>query len=155
MTTLDRQIETEETETLATDGWEPKLVAFICNWCTQTAADTAGAMGLEYPSNVRLIKVPCAGRLNPLYIIKSFQQGIDGVLVAGCETGHCHYREGNLLAQRRFALLKGLLEHVGVEPERLHFSLTGGSEAHKFARVATEAVESVRSLGPAMTLVRT
>ena len=154
MTTRESQIEVEATEAMAAEGWEPKLVAFICNWCTQTAADTAGEVGLEYPPNIRLIRVPCAGRLNPLYIIKSFQQGIDGVLVAGCETGHCHYRSGNLLAQRRFALLKGLLEHVGVEPERLHFSLSGGSEAQKFARIVTEAVESVRALGPAKALVR-
>ena len=155
MTTVDKQLEVEKTAALAADGWEPKVVAFICNWCTQTAADTAGAIGLEYPSNVRLIKVPCAGRLNPMYIMRSFQQGIDGVLVVGCETGHCHYRKGNLLAQRRFALLKGLLEHVGVEPERLHFALTGGSEAQKFARMVTDTVESVRALGPAKTLVRT
>jgi len=154
MTIVDQQTSTREIETPPESDWEPRIVAFICSWCSYTGADLAGTAGAQYPPNVRLIRVPCAGRLDLLFVLESLQRGIDGVLVVGCPPDHCHYGEGNLLAQRRFRLLKGLLEHVGVEPGRLHFSWVGASEGPKFARVASEVVESVRSLGPSRTLVR-
>lgn len=154
MTLVEQQIDNRQAEAASDAAWEPKVVAFICSWCSYTGADLAGIAGIQYPPNVRLVRVPCAGRLNPLFVLESLQRGVDGVLVVGCPPGHCHYGEGNLLAQRRFRLLKGLLEHVGVEPGRLHFSWIGASEGPKFARIASEVVENVRSLGPAKTLVR-
>ena len=153
MTTVERQIATTDTEADATADWEPRVIAFICSWCSQTGADLAGVAGYQYPANVRLVRVPCTGRLNPMFVVQSLQRGIDGVLVMGCHPGRCHYGGGNLLAQRRFRLLKSLLETVGVEPERLHFSWIGASEGDKLARVANDVVESIRPLGPAKTLV--
>ena len=135
-------------------GWEPKVIAFLCSWCSYASADLAGASGMQYPANVRIVRVACAGRMNPLFILKSLQRGADGVLVVGCHPGKCHYATGNLLARRRFALLKSLLEHVGVEEGRVQFSWIWASEGEKFARLVSDVVESVRALGPARALVK-
>ena len=114
----------------------------------------AGISRIQYPPNVRIVRVPCSGRVNPLYIIKSLQHGADGVLVSGCHPGDCHYISGNYYARRRFALLKNLLEFVGVEPGRVSFSWVSAAEGEKFSQVVKDVVETVKALGPAERLVK-
>ena len=134
--------------------WEPKIIAFLCNWCSYAGADLAGISRIQYPPNVRVVRVPCSGRVNPLYIIKSLQHGADGVLVSGCHPGDCHYISGNYYARRRFALLKNLLEFVGVEAGRVNFSWVSAAEGEKFSQVVKDVVETVKALGPAERLVK-
>jgi F420-non-reducing hydrogenase iron-sulfur subunit len=134
--------------------WQPTIIAFLCNWCSYAGADLAGISRIQYPPNVRVVRVPCSGRVNPLYIIKSLQHGADGVLVSGCHPGDCHYISGNYYARRRFTLLKDLLEAVGIEPGRVNFSWVSAAEGEKFSQVVTGVVETVRALGPAMRLVK-
>ncbi len=136
------------------DNWEPKIVAFLCNWCSYAGADLAGVSRLQYPSNLRVIRVPCSGRINPLYILKALQQGVDGVLVSGCHPGDCHYISGNLVARRKFALLKNLLSYLGIEPERVQFSWVSASEGNRFAALIEKVVNDVKELGPAKKLMK-
>jgi coenzyme F420-reducing hydrogenase delta subunit len=98
--------------------YQPKIVGFLCNWCGYAGADLAGTSRITYPSNIRIIRVPCSGRVDPLLVVKAFQQGADGVLVAGCHPGDCHYTDGNYHARRRFALLRPFLDYLGIEKER-------------------------------------
>ncbi|UCB61231.1 MAG: hydrogenase iron-sulfur subunit [Candidatus Bathyarchaeota archaeon] len=135
-------------------GWEPRILAFLCNWCSYAGADLTGISRIQYPPNVRIVRVPCSGRVNPYYIIKALQCGWDGVLVSGCHPGDCHYISGNLVARRRFAVLKDLLEYVGIEPARVNFSWVSAAEGGKFASVVTEVVNEVKALGPAKRLVK-
>ena len=130
-------------------SWEPKIVAFLCNWCSYAGADLAGVSRLQYPTNVRIIRVPCSGRIDPLYIVRVLQEGIDGVLVSGCHPGDCHYISGNLVARRKFALLKSYLDYLGIEPGRVQFSWVSASEGSRFAALIEKVVEDVRALGPA------
>jgi len=134
--------------------WEPTIIAFLCNWCSYAGADLAGISRIQYPPNVRVVRVPCSGRVNPLYIIKSLQHGADGVLVSGCHPGDCHYISGNYYARRRFTLLKNLLEAVGIEPGRVNFSWVSAAEGEKFSQVVTGVVKTVKALGPAKRLVK-
>jgi len=136
------------------ENWEPKIIAFLCSWCSYAGADLAGVSRLQYPANIRIVKVPCSGRINPYYIVKSLQQGWDGVLVSGCHPGDCHYLAGNYYARRRFAILKRLLEYVGIEQGRVHFSWVSAGEGEKFATVVKEVTEAVKKLGPAHRLVK-
>lgn len=136
------------------EEFEPKIIAFLCSWCSYAGADLAGVSRLQYPANIRIVKVPCSGRINPFYILKSLQQGADGVWVSGCHPGDCHYLSGNYFARRRFAILKRLLEYVGIEEGRVHFSWVSAGEGQKFADVAKEVTESVKKLGPAKRLVK-
>ena len=129
--------------------WEPKIIAFFCNWCTYGAADLAGVSRLEHPPNVRIVRLPCSGRVTPKFILAAFRQGADGVWVSGCHPGDCYYSKGNYYARRKFALIKNLLEHTGIEPGRLHFSWISSAESTKFVRVANEVIASVKNLGPA------
>ena len=135
-------------------GWEPKIVAFLCNWCSYAGADLAGVSRLQYPTNVRIIRVPCSGRIDPLYIVRALQEGVDGVLVSGCHPGDCHYISGNLVARRKFALLKSYLEYLGIEPGRVQFSWVSASEGTRFAALIEKVVEDVRALGPATKMVK-
>lgn len=128
--------------------FEPKILAFLCNWCTYGAADLAGVTRLQYPPNFRVIRVPCSGRVNPKFILGAFRSGADGVWVSGCHPGDCHYIEGNYYARRKFAMLKNLLEFTGLEPGRLHFSWISSAESTKFATVARQVIEDVAALGP-------
>lgn len=128
--------------------WEPKIVGFLCNWCSYTGADLAGTSRLQYPPNIRIIKVMCSGRVNPQFVLKAFQEGADGILVSGCHPGDCHYLEGNYHARRKLTLLKDLLEFVGVDPKRFQVSWVSASEGHKFAEVVTKFTEQVKELGP-------
>ncbi len=134
--------------------WEPKIIAFLCNWCSDGAADLAGVSRFKQPPNIRIIRVPCSGRVSPKFILASLRRGADGVWVSGCHPGDCHYIEGNYYARRKFALLKNFLEYLGIEPERIHFSWISSAEATKFAKVAEEVVESVKRVGPARYLVK-
>jgi coenzyme F420-reducing hydrogenase delta subunit len=141
-------------QTDTAETWEPKIVAFLCNWCSYAGADLAGVSRLQYPSNVRVVRVPCSGRINPLYLLKALQKGMDGVLVSGCHPGDCHYISGNLYARRKFALMKRFLEYLGIEPERIHFSWVSASEGSRFAELVQKVVEDVRKLGPAKKLAK-
>ncbi|MFC2073123.1 hydrogenase iron-sulfur subunit, partial [Chloroflexota bacterium] len=129
--------------------WEPKIVAFLCNWCSYAGADLAGSSRMQYPPNVRIIRVPCSGRVNPFFIVATLQHGVDGVLVCGCHPGECHYLSGNYSARRKFALLKSLLEHIGVEEGRVQFSWVSASEGVRFAKVIAEVTKNIKALGPA------
>ncbi len=142
-----------------TDGkvdekWEPKIVAFVCNWCTYAGADLAGISRLQYPPNVKLVRLPCSGRVNPFYVVKALQEGADGVLVSGCHPGECHYLTGNLSARRKFAMLKNYLAYVGIEADRTLFTWISASEGEKFSKVIKGVTEKVRALGPAKRLVK-
>ncbi len=137
-----------------TDNWEPKIVAFLCNWCSYAGADLAGVSRFQYPVNVRVIRVPCSGRVDPMFIVKALQKGADGVLVSGCHPGDCHYISGNLVARRKFALLKNFLGYLGIEPERVQFSWISASEGNLFASLIEKVVNDVKKLGPGKKLVK-
>jgi coenzyme F420-reducing hydrogenase delta subunit len=137
-----------------TDGWKPKVVAFLCNWCSYAGADLAGVSRIQYRPNVRVIRVPCSGRINPLYIVKALQEGVDGVLVSGCHPGDCHYISGNLFARRKFAILKNYLTYLGIEPERVQFSWVSASEGTRFAMLIEKVISDIEKLGPAQKLVK-
>jgi coenzyme F420-reducing hydrogenase delta subunit len=134
--------------------WEPKIIAFLCNWCSYAGADLAGISRIQYPPNIRVIRIPCSGRVNPFFILKSLQEGWDGVLVSGCHPGDCHYLTGNYYARRKFAILKKLLEYVGIEEGRVNFSWVSAAEGEKFSQVVKEVTETVKKLGPAEKLVK-
>ena len=137
-----------------TKSWQPKIIAFLCNWCSYAGADLAGISRLQYPPNVRIIRVPCSGRMNPLYIIRALQHGVDGVLVSGCHPGDCHYITGNYHARRKFAMINSLLQYVGIEKGRVHFSWVSASEGGKFAEVIKQVTDDVKKLGPAKKMVK-
>ncbi len=136
------------------DSWEPKIYGFLCNWCSYEGADLAGGGRQTYPSNIRIIRVPCSGRIDPAFILKSFEHGADGVLVSGCHPGDCHYTEGNYFARRKFVLVKKLLEYVGIDPERFQARWISASEAIKFVDTIKEMTEKIRKLGPNSKLVK-
>ncbi len=133
---------------MSEENYEPKILAFLCNWCSYAGADLAGTSRIQYPPNIRVIRVPCSGRINPLYIIKALKDGVDGVLVSGCHPGDCHYQDGNYYARRKFNMIKNLLEYMGIEEGRIHFSWVSASEGGKFAKVVTEVTDEVKKLGP-------
>ena len=143
------------TETKPPDeqDWQPRIVAFLCNWCSYAGADLAGVSRFQYPPNVRIIRVPCSSRVNPSMILKALQQGADGVLVSGCHPGDCHYQTGNYYARRRFALFHDMLDYIGVERGRVQFTWVSAAEGEKFARLISDVTERVRELGPATKLV--
>jgi F420-non-reducing hydrogenase iron-sulfur subunit len=128
--------------------WEPRIIGFLCNWCTYAGADLAGSSRLKYPPNMRVVKVPCSGRVDPQFVMKAFERGFDGVLVSGCHPGDCHYAKGNYYARRRIMLFQRMLEFMGIEPERFHFDWISAAEGQKFAEVVEQFTEQVRRLGP-------
>ncbi len=128
--------------------WNPRIVAFLCNWCSYAGADLAGVSRMQYASNIRIIRVPCSGRISPLHIISALHRGADGVLVSGCHPGDCHYISGNLVARRKFSMLKNFLVHVGICPERVQFSWVSAAEGARFAALVEKVVEGVRRIGP-------
>ncbi len=137
-----------ENKVAVQDDWEPTIIAFLCNCCSYAGADLAGIGRLQYPSCIRIIRLPCSGRINPLYIIKALAEGADGVMVAGCHPGDCHYLTGNLYARRRFTILKKLLETAGIHSDRVHFTWISASEGERFANVVSEVCGKVKKLGP-------
>ena len=131
-----------------TADWEPKIVAFFCNWCTYLAADLAGTSRMKYASNARVIRVMCSGRIDPQFVMEAFANGADGVLIGGCHFGDCHYQSGNHKAARRFRLLKRVLVGMGIEEDRIRLEWISAAEADKLRDVMTEMTEQVKALGP-------
>ena len=130
------------------EQFEPKIVAFMCKWCTSTAADLAGTTRLQYPANVRPITTMCSGTVDPVYILRALLSGADGVLVGGCHPGDCHYVSGNMKARRRVAIAKKILESLGLDSDRVWLKWISASEGRKFANTAAEITEEIRKLGP-------
>jgi len=134
--------------------WQPKILAILCNWCSYAGADLAGVSRIQYPPNIRVIRIPCSGRVDPLFIMRSLQNGYDGILVSGCHPGDCHYLSGNYVARRKFAVIKSLLEYIGIEPERVQFSWVSAGEGERFAEVVTKVTNDIKRIGPAKKLVK-
>lgn len=130
------------------DQFEPQIIAFTCHYCAYAAADLAGSMRLQYPANIRIIKLPCSGTIDVLHILKAFEEGCDGVFVAGCLEGGCHFIEGNLRAQKRVRRARSILDSVGLGKDRLEMFFMSSSEGPRFAEVAREMTERIRNLGP-------
>jgi F420-non-reducing hydrogenase iron-sulfur subunit len=129
-------------------GFEPRIVAFLCNWCTYTGADLAGTSRIQYPPNVRIIRLMCSGGLDPMYVAKALLEGADGVLIGGCHPGDCHYQSGNYKARRRVAILKSILEQLGFDPNRVWLRWISASEGQYFADTVTEMVAALKEKGP-------
>jgi coenzyme F420-reducing hydrogenase delta subunit len=134
--------------------WEPKILAFLCNWCSYAGADLAGTSRMQYPPNIRVVRVPCSGRINPLFILKALHSGIDGVLVSGCHPGDCHYLSGNYIGRRKSATLKEFLEYLGIEEGRVQFSWVSAAEGGKFSQVVQEVTGDIKKLGPSTHFVK-
>jgi F420-non-reducing hydrogenase iron-sulfur subunit len=131
------------------DGFEPRIIGFLCNWCSYAGADLAGVSRIQYPPNIRIIRVMCSGRIDPAFVLEAFKDGADGVLVAGCHLpSDCHYISGNFKAMRRINLLRRVLKDFGIEPERLRLEWISASEGDKFAAVVRDMVENLKKLGP-------
>ena len=130
------------------EDFEPKIVAFLCNWCSYAGADLAGTSRIEYPPNTRNIRVMCSSSVDPIYILTALLDGADGVLIGGCHPGDCHYVSGNYKARRRIALLRNIIGNLGIEGERVRFKFISASEGNKFAETVADMVEDLRELGP-------
>jgi F420-non-reducing hydrogenase iron-sulfur subunit len=133
---------------MATSGFEPTILCFACNWCSYAGADLAGVSRIQYPPNINIIRVMCSGRIDPTFVVKAFQKGIDGVLICGCHIGDCHYIDGNHKTARRIPLLKKLLGQLGIEEERVRLEWVSASEGERFASIVKETTEQIRRLGP-------
>ena len=133
---------------MTTEKSEPKILGFFCHWCCYAAADAAGVARFQYPHHVRVIRVMCSGRVDPLLILKALRMGFDGVLVSGCHPGDCHYQTGNYRARRRMAITKKFLEYIGIEPQRFQASWVSASEGEKFAEVVAEVTKELKEIGP-------
>ena len=129
-------------------AFEPKIIGFLCNWCSYTGADLAGVSRIKSAPNVRVIRTMCSGRVDPAFILKAFQLGADGVIVMGCHLGDCHYQEGNYKTIRRIPFLKRLVKDFGIDPRRLRLEWVSASEGDRFAALVNEMTEEIRSLGP-------
>ncbi|MEM3464357.1 MAG: hydrogenase iron-sulfur subunit [Candidatus Bathyarchaeia archaeon] len=133
----------------AKENFEPKIIGFLCNWCSYAGADLAGVSRIQYPPNIRIVRVMCSGRIDPVFILEAFKNGADGVLVAGCHLpSDCHYIGGNFKALRRVTLLRKVLKEFGIEPERLRLEWVSASEGDRFAAIVREMVEEIKKLGP-------
>ena len=128
--------------------FEPQIVAFLCNWCTYTGADLAGTSRLQYPSNVRVVRLMCSGAVDPVYVLKPLIEGVDGVLIGGCHPGDCHYQSGNYKARRRFKALQEILKSTGFDEERVWLRWISASEGQRFAETVTKMVAELKKMGP-------
>jgi F420-non-reducing hydrogenase iron-sulfur subunit len=128
--------------------FEPTILGFLCNWCSYAGADLAGTSRMKYPANLKSIRVMCSGRVDPAFVLEALRKGVDGVLIAGCHPGDCHYQSGNYKTNRRIKLLKKLLEELGIDPQRVRFEYVSASEGQKFATIVTEFVAEIKKLGP-------
>ncbi len=137
-----------ESKPASTPQFEPVIVAFCCHYCAYTAADQAGAQRLSYPANVKIVRVPCSGKVDALHLLKAFEKGADGVYVAGCLEGDCHFNNGNTRAARRVTQVQKLIEEIGIEGERIEMVMMSAGMGDRFAEVATEITEKIRALGP-------
>jgi F420-non-reducing hydrogenase iron-sulfur subunit len=131
-----------------TTNFEPEIIGFLCRWCSYPGADLAGTNRTAYPPSLRIVRVPCSGRVDPLFVLKAFQDGADGVMVLGCHPGDCHYLEGNYHARRRYALMHSLLEYVGVDRERVLVDWVSAAEGGRFAETVTQFTTQVKEMGP-------
>ncbi len=129
------------------DKFMPKILAFLCNWCSYAGADLAGTSRIKYPPSIMAIRVMCSSRVDPILVLEAYLSGFDGVLVAGCHPGDCHYQKGNYFTRRRFVMLKKIFEGLGLESDRLRLSWVSASEGQKFARVSTEFTEKIKEIG--------
>jgi F420-non-reducing hydrogenase iron-sulfur subunit len=139
---------------IMSEKFEPNILAFLCNWCSYAGADLAGTSRIQYSPNVKIIRVMCSGRVNPVFILNALQNGIDGVLIGGCHPGECHYETGNYLARRRITILKKLLEYIGIDPRRVQLTWVSASEGNKFADVINEYTAEIKKIGPIKKIVR-
>ena len=130
------------------EGRELRIVGFLCNWCSYGGADTAGVGRFNQPTDLRVIRVPCSGRVDPMFIVKAFLGGADGVLVSGCHPRDCHYAEGNFYARRRLEVLKRFLPTLGIEPDRFHYTWVSASEGQRWQQVVSKFTERLHTLGP-------
>jgi len=130
------------------ESFEPTIVGFLCQWCSYTGADLAGTSRMQYPANVRISRLMCSGRVDPTFVVQALADGADGVLIAGCHPGDCHYNEGNYRAMRRYPLLLKLLDQFGIHKDRVRLEWISASEGEKFARVVAEMTERLKELGP-------
>ena len=137
-----------DTEKHCQEVWEPKIVAFLCNWCSYTGADLAGTSRMKYQPNVRAIRVMCSGRIEPTFVLKAFKNGADGVLICGCHPGDCHYQEGNFRCMRRFQLLQNYISQMGINSTRLKLEWISASEGKQFAELVNSFTETIIELGP-------
>lgn len=135
-------------ETHSKTEFEPKITVFVCKWCTYAGADLAGTSRIQYPPNIRIVMLPCTGRIDPLFVLKAFEGDADAVLVSGCHPGDCHYTNGNYHARRRWSVFRKLLAFTGIGEDRLFFSWVSAAEGRKFADMITGITESVRACGP-------
>ena len=126
--------------------YEPKIIGFLCNWCSYRGADTAGMARMKYPTNMKVIRVPCSGRVSPELVLRAFREGADGVMVLGCHIGDCHYSTGNHRTAKRMPILKKVLEYNGIEPQRLMVNWASAAEGERFANIVTEFTETIRGL---------
>jgi F420-non-reducing hydrogenase iron-sulfur subunit len=128
--------------------FKPKIVGFLCNWCSYAGADLAGVSRIQYPPTLRIVRVMCSGRVDPVFILEAFKSGADGVLIAGCHPGDCHYISGNYKAQHRVLMLKRVLQQLGLEPERLRLDWVSASEGARFATIIKDMTKEIKKLGP-------
>lgn len=143
-----------ETEARPNESWQPRIAAFVCRWCTYAGADLAGTSRLKYPPQIRIVKLPCSGRIDPLFLLRAFQMGSDGVFVSGCHPGDCHYISGNYYARRRWVMFRELLDFVGFDMRRIHFSWVSAAEGAKFVDVVKKLTEAIHEAGPFPALRR-
>jgi F420-non-reducing hydrogenase iron-sulfur subunit len=129
-------------------GYSPKVIGFLCNWCSYTGADLAGTARIKIPPEFRVIRVMCSGRIDPLFVLKGFLKGADGVMMMGCHPGDCHYQKGNYSARRRFVMIQQLLSTLGLEADRIDLRWVSASEAPRYAQVTREFVDRVKEMGP-------
>ncbi|MCX6024984.1 MAG: hydrogenase iron-sulfur subunit [Chloroflexi bacterium] len=133
---------------------EPKIIGFLCNWCSYRGADAAGMARMKYPPHVKIIRVPCSGRISPELVLRTFREGADGVMVLGCHIGDCHFSTGNHRTAKRMPMLKKLLEYTGIDPQRLYVNWVSAAEGEKFATVITEFTDAMRALPPMSEVMR-
>jgi len=137
------------------DGFEPKIIGFLCNWCSYAGADLAGVSRIQYPPNIVIVRVMCSGRIDPAFVLKAFKDGADGVLIAGCHLpSDCHYINGNFKAKRRITLLKKVLQEFGIESKRVRLEWISASEGDKFAAVVRDMVGEIKELGPSPVTIK-
>lgn len=137
-----------EADASVEQAWNPRIVAFLCNWCSYTGADLAGISRIQWDPAVSIIRIMCSGRMDPTFVVKAFQLGADGVIISGCHPGDCHYQEGNYKALRRVHLLKRLVAGFGIDPERVKLVWVSASEGDRWAETANAMAEEIRNLGP-------
>jgi coenzyme F420-reducing hydrogenase delta subunit len=134
------------------ESFEPQIIAFCCNYCSYAAADLAGSIRMNYPANIKIVLVPCSGRVDPLHLLHALEQGADGVFIAGCLEGDCHFETGNFKAKKRTAYVRRLLDEMGIEPDRVQMFNIAASDAPKFVEVARTVTERIRELGPGIAM---